>query len=132
MLAGYFAAKALLRGRAGQVLPEAVSLVPSALWPWRFYGLSIERRRATTCTVDAWARVVSQVEVHPLCDPLIDLERLPEYRAMQELSVGFVPTTAEDGRVVCRDLRTRNFGTQFGRLTVNINGHEPVVERFDV
>lgn len=129
--AAYFLTKAALRRRAGEALPAAVSLVPSALWPWRFYALVVDGERATTCTVNGWTGALTESEEHRLGSPN-GLEALAEYRVMRELSAGFLPLAATGGRLVCRDLRTRNFGTDFGRLTVDLRGPEPRVEQFDV
>lgn len=129
--ASYFAVKAVLRRRAQRALSDAVSLVPSALWPWRFYGLVVDGERATTCTVDALSGAVTDRQEHHV-GSLSGIDALAEYDVMRELSVGFLPAAADDGVIVCRDLRTRNFGTNFGRLTVDVSGSTPRVERFDV
>ncbi len=130
-MVAYFAAKAALRRRAGQKLPNALSLVPSALWPWRFYALEVDGELAKTSTVSAWSGNVTAVQEQPLVNG-DGLEGLAEYRVMRDLSVGFLPTAGDDGRIVFRDLRTRNFGTNFGRLTVDVSGETATVESFDV
>jgi membrane-bound metal-dependent hydrolase YbcI (DUF457 family) len=128
---GYVAAKRMLRARAAGRLPDAQSLVPSSWCPWRFYALSLGRDRATTCRVDAISGAIAEVAHHTLADTS-DLAHLAEFRAMRGLSAGFVATKRDAQRVVVRDLRTRNFGTNFGRLTVSLTGDHPTVESFDV
>ena len=62
------------------------------------------------------------------------LERLPAYQAMRKLSIGFEIVSVEAGtRVVCRDLRTRNFKTEFGCLEVFVDADgTPRVTSFHV
>ncbi len=59
--------------------------------------------------------------------------RLPEFQLMQELSSGYhvVESRSEDGRttLVCRDLRTRNFGGRFGVLEVTLGPRGDVEQK---
>jgi len=123
-LAGYFVIKGLLRRRAGRLAPGALSIMPSALWPWRFFAVqtapdavSLDRLNALTGSQTAIARQTILDATHAQC-----LAPIPEFALMRELSPAYhVVTaikTAAGERVVCRDLRTRNFGTTFGDLEI--------------
>jgi membrane-bound metal-dependent hydrolase YbcI (DUF457 family) len=139
MLAAYFCAKAVLRKRAGAMAPEAVTLMPSALWPWRFFGVTQSGRQVSRFQMNAidGNRVpLSQQEVFD--DRYAEvLSRVPEFKMMRGLSpayhvVGAEPTDSGEA-IVCRDLRTRNFKTAFGDLEVLLDAHQHIVQtRFHV
>jgi hypothetical protein len=126
-LAVYWAVRAGLYRRARRVAPAGtVSLIPSALAPWRYFGyreggggdgdVVVFRLDAVTGRVDGERRIATFDEAFAR-----SLEGLPEYRMMRELSPGYrvIDARPVDGgtRVTCRDLRVRNFGGRFGELT---------------
>ena len=123
ILAGYWAMRGWLRGRAGrQAPPQTLSLLPSALWPHRFLGCGRAPggQAIEIFEWDAWRGErrgeVRRIEV--LDGGLEEeLALLPEYRVMRALSPAYhVVEARDDGGLVCRDLRTRNFETRFGQL----------------
>jgi membrane-bound metal-dependent hydrolase YbcI (DUF457 family) len=138
--AGYLAAcllywswRARLRRRAAALAPPGtLALVPSALWPRRFYGVAREAPdRVTTFTLDVGARTLHQRQEHEVHDQRwgARLRTLPEYRAIRALSPAYHVTAARAGgdatHLECRDLRTRNFGGEFGRLEVRLGAAGP-------
>jgi hypothetical protein len=58
------------------------------------------------------------------------LEALPEFRVMREVSPEYhVVSASQDGpatRLLCRDMRMRNFGTRFGDLEVWLDANRQV------
>lgn len=132
-LCAYIVIKAVLRTRAGRFCPQAKSLVPSALVPWRFFGT--ERRERTTISlfrVNALTGTRSIIDEVPVLDEsfLEVLTGVAEFRLMRELSPEYhVVAAKQDGpetRVLCRDMRMRNFGTRFGDLEVWLDSNRSV------
>jgi inner membrane protein len=130
----WFPLRWLLRRRAWSLRPEGtVSLLPSAVIPWRYFGLAESRGTARLYELDALSgRVDPGGEERILDDRYAEaLGTLPEYRIMREISPGYHVVSAEesaDGTTVsCRDLRTRNFGGRFGRLEVTLDRDERAV-----
>ena len=118
-LATYFCAKAWLRKRAGLMAPEAVILMPSALWPWRFFGVTkcghwVSRFQLNA--IDGVRVPLSQQEVFDERYAGV-LARVPEFNVMRGLSPAYHVVRAEQTdageAIICRDLRTRNFKTAF-------------------
>ncbi len=139
VLALYWAWRGWWRERAGRQAPEGTtSLIPSALWPHRFHGYRLLEggHVAELFEWDAYADTrrgpVRRVAV------LDDLwsERLagvPEFDLMRHLSPGFHVVDERDGKLFCQDLRTRNFGTNFGDLELVIGSDGALtVERWHV
>jgi len=129
----YVGAKGILRRRAGMLVSEAITLMPSALWPWRFFGVikagnSVQRfgfnaingRRETLATHDVLDATHAGL-----------LAGVPEFVLMRELSPAYhvvgVEKTDAGELVACRDLRTRNFQTTFGDLEVLLDGDKRVI-----
>ncbi|SPE51048.1 Membrane-bound metal-dependent hydrolase [Verrucomicrobia bacterium] len=131
--ATYFVAKGFLRRRAGAFAADAVTLVPSALWPWRFFG-------ATECgnwirqfqinSITGSRKVLAEQEVFDAAYAGL-LASVPEFILMRSLSAAYhvvSATETEAGEVVvCRDLRTRNFGTTYGDLEVLLDKNHSVL-----
>lgn len=133
VMAVYLGAKGMLRRRAAEIASEAITLMPSALWPWRFFGVT----KAGSCI-----RIVEINAVTGRCETLSEqvvfdathaglLADIPEFILMRELSPAYhvVSTTATDaGEIVaCRDLRTRNFKTTFGDLEVLLDANKRII-----
>jgi membrane-bound metal-dependent hydrolase YbcI (DUF457 family) len=120
----YIFGKALLRARVGTVASDAVSLIPSALYPWRFFGVTSGKGLAELFQVNAITRSRKSLRQHQVFDasylPL--LAGVPEFELMRGLSRAYhvvnVSRTDAGELILCRDLRTRNFGTSFGDLEV--------------
>jgi membrane-bound metal-dependent hydrolase YbcI (DUF457 family) len=125
-LAGYIGAKALLRRRAGALAPEAVSLLPSALWPWRFLGVVEEATSVRLFQINALTGARTALHEQEVLDARYAelLAQIPEFALMRQLSPAYhvvkVQQTEVGERLCCRDLRTRNFSTTFGDLEVLI------------
>lgn len=123
----YWAAKVGLRRRAARVGPAgSLALLPSALVPWEYLGCVPLGRRVRLYRIDAIRGAIVDdrtVDIHD--DEWMERIRdIPEVRVMRELSPAFhvvSVTTGVDGTELrCRDLRTRNFDTRFGELTVEL------------
>jgi membrane-bound metal-dependent hydrolase YbcI (DUF457 family) len=132
----YWVLKAALRRRAWARCPEGtVSLLPSALVPWRYLGCAQQEDGVLTFAVDALTGEVSAEERHAILDQdfAATLEALAEWRAMRALSPAYHVVSAEPGdagtKLLCRDLRTRNFSTRFGQLEVELDAAGAVVKR---
>lgn len=128
VLISYWAIRILLHSRATALAPsDTVSLIPSALLPWRYFGCARGNNRVLVFRLNALTGLVDQVGDLSVLDALYEsrLCLLPEYRAMRELSSAYHVTDAvptQDGIcLTCRDLRVRNFGGHFGELTVLVN-----------
>lgn len=133
-MTAYFAAKGFLRAHAGRLVEDAVALVPDTFLPWRFHVTTRRDDTATTYVLDLFPLRRTRVEERAILDREWSraLDELPEFRAMRELSSGYHVVAADRTTLTCRDLRTRNFGTNFGRLLVAREGDRLTVERFDV
>lgn len=123
-LAVYVLGKGILRRRAGRLCPQASSLVPSALVPWRFFGINRKQAVITLFRLNALTGAQATVAQMPLLDDSFvgALQAIPEFRLMRQLSPEYhvVGASVEgpETRLLCRDMRMRNFGTRFGDLEV--------------
>lgn len=132
-MAAYFGAKGMLRHCAGKQAPEALTLTPSALWPWRFFGVAENGDCMRLFQINAITGRRKALANHEVLDAAYAelLADVPEYVLMRGLSpayhvVGLARTDA--GEVVaCRDLRTRNFQTTFGDLEVLLDANKRVI-----
>jgi inner membrane protein len=129
----YFGAKGLLRRRTKALAADAISLMPSALWPWRFFGIAecgncVRRFQINAITGSRTA--LAQQEVFDAAYSGL-LANVPEFILMRELSPAYhvvsVTKTEAGEMVVCRDLRTRNFGTSYGDLEVLFDTNNDVL-----
>lgn len=132
-MAVYFATKGILRRRAGALAIDAVTLMPSALWPWRFFG--VEEcgncvRRFQMNAITGSQKALTQQEVFDDAYAGL-LANVAEFMLMRGLSPAYHVVSAkktETGELlVCRDLRTRNFGTVYGDLEVLLDQHNGVL-----
>jgi membrane-bound metal-dependent hydrolase YbcI (DUF457 family) len=131
-LALYVVGKGVLRRRAGAFCPDSKSLVPSALVPWRFYGTQRRQHSVSFFRVNAITGACSTVGEMPVMDDAFaqTLNDVPEYRLMREVSPEYHVVEAspenEGVRLLCRDMRMRNFGTRFGDLEVWLDSNHHV------
>jgi membrane-bound metal-dependent hydrolase YbcI (DUF457 family) len=135
-VAVYWVLRWLIHRRAVRIAPIGTqSLIPSAFFPWRFFGcqtlgdivhtFELNACDGATTAPHAWHTLDSRYETW--------LNQVPEYRLMRELSSGYrtVEAAESDGhtKIVCRDLRIRNFGGRFGRLEVTFTADGTVTEK---
>jgi hypothetical protein len=131
-LSTYIVIKAVLRTRAGRFCPQAKSLVPSALVPWRFFNAERRGQTISLFRDNALTGTRSIIGESPVLDEsfLEALTGVAEFRLMRELSPEYhVVAAKQDGhetRVLCRDMRMRNFGTRFGDLEVWLDSNRLV------
>lgn len=129
----YFCLKGWLRGRAGSFAPEAVSLVPSALWPWQFFGTTEESACVRLFRLNAITGKREMMGVQKVFDATRArwLANVPEFAIMRDLSPAYhvvsTEKTSAGELLVCRDLRTRNFATTFGDLEVLFDANQSVI-----
>ncbi len=129
----YFGAKGGLRRRAGRIAPEAITLIPSALWPWKFFGVTANESSIRRFQINAFTGLWETLPDHPILDDTYAglLADIPEFRLMRELSpayhVASVRPTDSGEIVTCRDFRTRNFKTTFGDLEVLLDARKRVL-----
>jgi membrane-bound metal-dependent hydrolase YbcI (DUF457 family) len=135
----YVFIKGALRYRAGRLCPQATSLVPSALVPWRFFGAERRKQTVSLFRVNALTGTRSTIGEVPVLDDSFAaaLNDVPEFRLMRELSPEYhVVSNSTDGastRLLCRDMRIRNFGARFGDLEVWLDSNRQVLRtRFHV
>jgi membrane-bound metal-dependent hydrolase YbcI (DUF457 family) len=128
LLVVYWPLKACWRWRAGRVSPPGtLALLPSALVPWRYLGCAREGERMRTFRVNALSGSVAEEGGQAILDARYRdvIERVPEFHVMRHLSPAYHVVEAnseQDGTtLVCRDLRTRNFDTTFGRLDLRLD-----------
>ncbi len=128
----YILSKGVLRWRAGAVCTHSKSLVPSALVPWRFYGTLRRPHSMSFVRVNAITGACSTVGEVPVMDDAFapTLEQIPAFQLMREISPEYhlVEASSENGgmRLLCRDMRMRNFGTKFGDLEVWLDSNGQV------
>ncbi len=132
-MAVYFGTKGILRKRAGNMASDAVSLIPSALCPWRFFGVMVSGNQARFFRINA----VTGIQETLVRQKIIDtdyaklLAEVPEFQLMRGLSPAYhvISTNKIDAgeAVVCRDLRTRNYKTTFGDLEILLDANKNVI-----
>lgn len=123
----YWLSKFLLRRRALSFSPpRTVSLMPSALYPWKFIGCSQSEDRVLLFQIHSLTGEMSREEYVELldCDHQELMEK-QEFKIMSELSPAY-HIVEQDQRgtglwLRCRDLRTRNFNTKFGELEISLD-----------
>ncbi len=127
-LVAYWVIRIWLRGRAARLVPEGtLSLLPTAFVPWKFLGARRVGEQVHLFDLSALDGSLANEALKDVHDPTYEavLGQIPEFRRMRALSPLYhaVEVEARDGGVVltCRDLRTRNFNTRFGELTVTLD-----------
>jgi membrane-bound metal-dependent hydrolase YbcI (DUF457 family) len=134
ILAIYFCAKGWLRSRARLMAPESVALIPSALWPWLFFGVVNRGGRVNRFQINALNGARVALAEQEVFDDIYAglLVRVPEFRVMRELSPAYHVMSARQSDsgtvIVCRDFRTRNFKTTFGDLEVLLDANQNIVQ----
>jgi len=135
-MAAWWAWRARLRARVAALgPPDALAWIPSALWPWRYYGCAREGGAVRLLTADARRGEVFEVGRAPVLDGdwADALAAAPEFALMRALSPAYhvVEARAEgDGTyLAARDLRTRNFGTRFGALELWLDAGRQIRRR---
>ncbi len=125
----YIVIKGRLRARALRCCPpETLALLPSALLPWRWFGCARDGDAVRLFRVEGGVHDEGTV---PILDSA-DVEEIPEFRSMRRLSNAYHVVERTGDLIVCRDLRTRNFGARFGTLSLRNTDGRLSVERFDV
>jgi len=132
-MAIYLSAKGMLRRRAGTLAPEVSTVMPSALWPWRFFGTTKCGNCVRLIQINALSGSRKTLVQHEVLDAVYAglLADVPEFLLMRELSPAYhvvsATVTNAGETVVCRDLRTRNFATTFGDLEVLLDTNQRVM-----
>lgn len=130
----YLAIKGVLRFRAGKTSAQAISLIPSSLWPWRFYGVVASGDRVARFQINALTgRSIQLVEQEVLDTAFAEvLAKSPEFKLMRELSSFYHVVSAKKtkaGEILrCQDLRTRNFQTTFGDLELLLDADKNLIQ----
>lgn len=138
VLSGYCVVRAALRYAAVRRMglrPDA--MVPSALWPWVWFGYVAGHASTQLTRVDLF-RGVSRDTVQTFDEQYAEiLSQSDAYRVMSGLSAGYratkVESNGEETVIHCRDLRLRNFGGTFGNLEITLDASgSPVSEVLNV
>lgn len=136
LLATYWIARFALRRRASRYAPpNTLSLIPSSLVPWRYFGCAESDCGIRAFRISALAGSVDRqedVHVHDK-EYAYALNAVPEFKIMRQLSPAYRITeatpVANGIRLTCRDLRTRNFGGRFGELIAVVTADGRIIER---
>ena len=129
----YFGAKGFMRRRATAIASDAITLMPSALWPWRFFGVTETGSCIRIVEINAITGRHEILADHEILDATYAglLAEVPEFILMRELSPAYHVVSAKKtdaGDIIaCRDLRTRNFKTAFGDLEVLLDANKHVL-----
>ncbi len=129
----YFGAKGFMRRGAAAIAPDAITMMPSALWPWRFFGVTETGSCIRIIQVNAITGRSELLANQEVLDTTYAglLAEVPEFILMRELSAAYHVVSAkrtDAGEIIaCRDLRTRNFKTTFGDLDVLLDGDKRVI-----
>jgi membrane-bound metal-dependent hydrolase YbcI (DUF457 family) len=136
VLVTYWAAKIGLYSRAMRYSPSrTVSLIPSALVPWRYFGCARSDNRVRTFRLNALTGVMDQDRENQILDARYGpwLVGMPEFQIMRELSPVYHVIDAfphgDEICLTCRDLRVRNFGGRFGELMVVVDSNGQILRR---
>jgi hypothetical protein len=131
-LATYIVVKAMLRRRAGSFAPDAVSLIPSALRPWCFFGVINGDNRVSLFQINGITGSRKGLAEQEVLDAAYAelLKNIPEFALLRRLSPAYHVVSARQtgaGTVLlCRDQRTRNFKTTFGDLELLLDSDKRV------
>lgn len=136
LLASYWLAKTALHARARHLAtPDTLSLIPSSLVPWLYYGCAELEGGIRVFRISALSGHIDQEQDCPVHDAAYAdvLSHLPEFQIMRQLSPAYRITdataVAEGTRLTCRDLRTRNFGGRFGQLVAVMSSEGQILTR---
>ena len=128
VMLGYWGVKVALRRRGLRLSPPGtLSLLPSALVPWQFFGCARQGESVVLFRVDLWRGRMREEERVAILDARYEASLLgvPEFTTMRRLSPAYHVVEGQVGpdgtKLVCRDLRTRNFRTRFGQLDLQID-----------
>ena len=112
-----------LRHRALKHTPEGtISLLPSALIPWIFLGYCRKGEDVRIFKFHALKRTLFEEQSYEIYDKIwcAYLQKSPEFKVMRNISPAYHVVKSIPGEetvtLTCRDLRTRNFNTNFGQL----------------
>ncbi len=132
-MVGYWSVKVALRRRGLRLPPPGtLSLLPSALVPWHYFGCARQGESVAVFRVDVLRGRVFEEERVAILDAAYAavLASVPEFATMQRLSPAYHVVegrASPDGtKLVCRDLRTRNFGARFGQLDLLLDARSVV------
>jgi membrane-bound metal-dependent hydrolase YbcI (DUF457 family) len=124
----YWPVRALCRwGALRRVCPAVRGLVPSASVPWKYYGYVALDDRVELFEFSLLRGEPTCCETVPVYDEQFRdlLEEQEEYRLMRDLSAGYcaveLTDRGEHRTLVCRDVRTRNFGGHYGTLELTFD-----------
>ena len=109
--------------------PNTISLIPSALVPWIYFGSSQNKSEVTTFTLSLLSKKVYDEKCIKIYDsdfPQVVAHR--DFQIMQSLSPLYHIVDVKENNITCRDLRTRNFNTNFGRLDVVLDQEKNIVQ----
>ena len=113
---------------------ETISLLPCAFWPWRYLGCLRSEEKCVTFEVSLLKKEVQYTQEYSILDkeyPQVVVQK--EFQIMKNLSCLYHVVSAkkvqENLVVVCKDLRTRHFDTNFGKLDVALDRNGEIVSK---
>lgn len=140
-LASYVALRSFIAGRAKRWVNsssdqfESASIIPTTWSPFRFLVCRQQVGLICTFAVDAKSGRQSEEESIAILDQSVPqtITGCREWQVMRSLSAFFVcveiESDAESGTYTCEDLRIRNFGAKFGRLTCRLDSHGAIQQK---
>ena len=133
-LAVYWILRWLVYRHAAHLAPAGVlSMIPSAIAPWRFFACQEHAGVVQVFELGALGGATTIPKSWQTFDSeyVTWLNSVVEYRLMRELSRGYraieVTKNGDTTAIVCQDLRIRNFGGSFGRLELEFAADGKVV-----
>lgn len=108
---------------------DTISLIPSALVPWIYFGSLQNQTEVTTFKLSLLTKKVydkKHIQIYDHDFPQIVAHR--DFQIMQSLSPLYHIVEVNENNITCRDLRTRNFNTNFGRLDVVLDQEKNIVQ----
>ncbi|BBM87845.1 metal-dependent hydrolase [Candidatus Uabimicrobium amorphum] len=108
---------------------NTLSLIPSAFIPWIYFGSLQDEKEVTTFKLSLLSKKVYDkkcIKIYDCDFPQIVAHR--DFQVMHSLSPLYHVVEVVDNMIICRDLRTRNFNTNFGRLDVVVDQEKNIVK----
>lgn len=135
-VAVYWSLKGLLKIRAASCCPPQSCLIPCAFVPWRFLGShQSTKHQVDLFIVNTITQSETPIDSMPIQSSKFEstLSDLPEFQTMRQLSPMFHVVDVEESnqgtKLICQDLRTRNFNTRFGQLDIELSPNSEVTQR---
>ncbi|WP_372364699.1 metal-dependent hydrolase [Candidatus Uabimicrobium sp. HlEnr_7] len=121
-----------MRNMAQRIAPQnTLSLIPSALKPWLYFGSLYNVTHITTFKLSILSKTIfEEQQIAILDEKYPQITNCEDFKTMQSLSPLYHVVEEKENVVVSRDLRIRNFNTNFGRLDITLSEEKQIVKTF--